>query len=89
MTGLLNAMWCWLQEFFPSLNDYLVGAYDGLLVVADALLLAFPSMTVSAIDPAYTWLLGATGISQALAIIGAALLTRFLLQSIPFVRWGS
>ena len=89
MTGILNAIWCFLQELLPSLNDYLVGAWDGLLSVADASLLAFPAMTISSIDPAYTWLLGATGISQALGIIAAAMVTRFLLQSVPFVRWGS
>ena len=46
-------------------------------------------MTVAQIDPAYTWLLGATGASQSLAIVAGAMLTRFVLKSIPFVRWGS
>ena len=89
MTGILNAIWCFLQELIPSVNDYFVGVWDGLLGTADVLMLSFPSMTVSAIDPSYTWILGATGISQALGIIGGAMLIRFLLQSVPFVRWGS
>ncbi|SFV04530.1 Protein of unknown function [Polaromonas sp. YR568] len=33
--------------------------------------------------------MGALGVGQALAIIGAALAIRFLLQLIPFVRLGS
>ncbi|MFI5224124.1 MAG: hypothetical protein ACHQX3_07785 [Nitrospirales bacterium] len=37
----------------------------------------------------YAWLLGATGMSQAVAIIAGAMGVRFLLQSVPFVRWGS
>ena len=89
MAGILNAIFCWLSAFFPSLNEYLVIAWDQLLSVADGVLGSFPAMTVAQIDPAYTWLLGATGTSQSLAIIAGAMLTRFLLQSIPFVRWGS
>ncbi len=89
MAGILTAIFCWLSAFFPSLNEYLVGAWDQLLSVADGVLGSFPAMTVAQIDPAYTWLLGATGTSQALGIIAGAMLTRFLLQSIPFVRWGS
>lgn len=37
----------------------------------------------------YAWILGATGMSQAIAIVAAAMGVRFLLQSVPFVRWGS
>ena len=34
-------------------------------------------------------LLGATGMSQAIAIIAGAMGVRFILQTVPFVRWGS
>ena len=37
----------------------------------------------------YAWLLGATGMSQAIAIIAGAMGVRFILQTVPFVRWGS
>jgi hypothetical protein len=89
MSGLLNLIVCWLNDFFFSVNDFIVNIYDSMLLAVDAFLLSLPAITISSIDPAYTWVLGATGISQSLAIIGGALLTRFLLQSVPFVRWGS
>lgn len=89
MAGILSAIWCYLQDLIPAINTYFVRAYDALLGVADSMLMSFPAMALGSIDPAYTWLLGATGMSQALAIIAGAMLTRFLLQTIPFVRWGS
>ena len=46
-------------------------------------------LTVPMIADQYAWLLGATGMSQAIAIIAGAMGVRFILQSIPFVRWGS
>ena len=46
-------------------------------------------LTVPAIANEYAWLLGATGMSQALTIVAGAMGVRFLLQTIPFVRWGS
>ena len=46
-------------------------------------------LTVPVIADQYAWLLGATGLSQAIAIIAGAMGVRFLLQSVPFVRWGS
>jgi len=47
------------------------------------------AIAVPVIADQYAWLLGATGLSQALAIIAGAMGVRFLLQSVPFVRWGS
>jgi hypothetical protein len=46
-------------------------------------------LTLPVIPDQYAWVLGATGMSQALAIIAGAMVTRFTLQTIPFVRWGS
>jgi hypothetical protein len=91
MTALLNLIYCWLQDFFFKLNDWLVGIYDGLLSVADTLLstLGDAGLTLPVIPNEYAWVLGATGMSQALAIIAGAMVTRFTLQTIPFVRWGS
>ena len=91
MSGILSAILCWLDEWFPSFNDYFVNVWDGLLTVVDTLLAAIAPVfvTLPTIDPAYTWLLGATGVAPALALMATAMTTRFLLQSIPFVRWGS
>ena len=91
MTAILNLIYCWLQDFFFKLNDVGVGIYDSLLSVADAMLgsLGNAGLTLPEIPDAYAWVLGATGMSQAIAIIAGAMITRFTLQTIPFVRWGS
>jgi hypothetical protein len=91
MTAILTLIWCWLQEFFFSLTDWAVTLWDSLLSVADRSLSAMDTagLTLPVIPDQYAWVLGATGMSQALAIAAGAMGTRFLLQTIPFVRWGS
>ena len=91
MTALLNLIYCWCLEVFLSLRDLLLDSWDSVLSPADALLasLGTGSLTAPIIPNEYAWLLGVTGMSQALAIVAGAMLTRFVLQSIPFVRWGS
>lgn len=91
MAAILSLIYCWLTDFFPSLNDYLVGAYDKVLGVVDSVLASVGTagLIVPVIDPQYTWVLGATGMGPAIGIIAGALITRFTLQTIPFVRWGS
>lgn len=92
MSAILSAIYCWLQGFFLTLNDWLLVWWDGLLRIPDALLEAIGDGGlggVPVIANEYAWVLGATGMSQALGIIAGAMGTRFLLQAIPFVRWGS
>ncbi len=91
MTAILTLIWCWLEEFFFSLTDWAVTIWDSLLSGADSSLTALGTagLTVPVIPDQYAWVLGATGMSQALAIVAGAMGTRFLLQTIPFVRWGS
>ena len=91
MTAILNAIWCFLQNMIASFRDVWVEAYDSILGVADALLAAVGTGALSAgsIPDQYAWMLGATGMSQALTIIAGAMGVRFLLQLIPFTRLGS
>lgn len=91
MSALLMLIYCWLQSFFLTLNDWFLSQWDSLLKIVDSLLASVGSagLTLPVIPDQYAWVLGATGISQALAIIAGAMATRFLLQTIPFVRWGS
>jgi hypothetical protein len=81
MTAILNLIYCWLQDFFFKLNDFGVGIYDSLLSVADAILgsLGTAGLALPEIPDVYAWVLGATGMSQALAIIAGAMITRFTL----------
>jgi len=72
---------------------YRLGAkhLGSLLSVADSTLatIGTAGLTLPVIPDQYAWVLGATGMSQALAIVASAMGTRFILQTIPFVRWGS
>jgi len=91
MTGLLNLIYCFLVDMIQSFRDVWVLGFDSLLTPVDSMLSSIGTggLTVPAIANEYAWLLGATGMSQAMAIIAAAMGVRFLLQTIPFVRWGS
>jgi len=91
MSSILSAIYCWLQDFYYGLHDLGLSIWDSVLSPADAMLSSLDVSALSAplIPDAYAWVLGATGLAPALAIIATAMLTRFVLQTIPFVRWGS
>ncbi|AOE85622.1 DUF2523 family protein [Pseudomonas sp. TCU-HL1] len=48
-----------------------------------------PQTYYGMLPPDVVNMLGVIGLTQALTMIVAALVVRFLLQTIPFVRWGS
>ena len=91
MTALLNLIYCFLLDMIGSFKDIWLLGWDSVLSPVDALLssVGTGSLVVPVIADQYAWMLGATGMSQALAILAAAMGVRFVLQSIPFVRWGS
>ena len=91
MTAMLQMIWCFLQDMIFRFKDVWLDMFDSLLTPADSLLtsLGTGGLSIQAIPDQYAWMLGATGMSQALAIIAVAMGTRFVLQAIPFVRWGS
>jgi len=91
MTGLLNLIYCFLLDMIASFKDIWLLGWDSLLGPVDTILTSIGTggLTVPVIANQYAWVLGATGMSQAMAIIASAMGVRFLLQSVPFVRWGS
>jgi hypothetical protein len=91
MTALLNLIYCFLMDMIASFKDLWLVGWDSILTPVDALLVSVGTggLTVPVIADQYAWLLGATGLSQAIGIIAGAMGVRFLLQSVPFVRWGS
>jgi hypothetical protein len=91
MTALLNLIYCFLMDMIASFKDIWLLGWDSMLGPVDALLSSVGTggLTVPVIADQYAWLLGATGLSQAIALIAGAMGIRFLLQSVPFVRWGS
>lgn len=91
MTAILQLIYCFLLDMIASFKDIWLLGFDSLLGPVDTLLASVGtgSLTVPVIADQYAWLLGATGLSQAIAIVAGAMGVRFLLQSVPFVRWGS
>ena len=91
MTALLNLIYCFLMDMIASFKDIWLVGWDSILVPVDALLASVGTggLAVPVIADQYAWLLGATGMSQAIAILAGAMGVRFLLQSVPFVRWVS
>ena len=91
MTALLQMILCFLNDMIFRFKDVWLDMWDSLLLPADNILSSIGTggLSVSPIPDEYAWMLGATGMAQALAIIAVAMGTRFVLQAIPFVRWGS
>jgi hypothetical protein len=91
MTAILQLIYCFLLDMIASFKDIWLLGWDSVLGAVDVLLASVGTggLTVPVIADQYAWLLGATGMSQAIAIIAGAMGVRFLLQSVPFVRWGS
>ena len=91
MTAILNMIYCFLMDMIQSFRDIWIVGWDSVLSPVDALIASVGTggLTVPPIANEYAWLLGATGMSQAMAIIASAMGVRFVLQTIPFVRWGS
>jgi hypothetical protein len=91
MTAILELIYCFLEDMINSFKDMWILGWDSLLQPVDAMLQSIGTggLTVSPIADQYAWILGATGMSQAMAIIAGAMGVRFLLQTVPFVRWGS
>ena len=91
MTAILNLIYCFLMDMIQSFRDIWILGWDSVLSPVDTLLASVGTggLTVPTIANEYAWLLGATGMSQAIAIIAGAMGVRFILQTVPFVRWGS
>ena len=91
MQAILSMIYCFLLDMIASFRDIGIESWDSVLGVLDATLSAIGTggLALPVIPAEYTWMLGATGMSQALTIVAGAMGVRFLLQTVPFVRWGS
>lgn len=75
-------------------TDLFCWAFESLLSIAvvmlDSIAIPFnPQTYYSLVPPGLANVMGYIGVPQAAAIIVSGLTIRFLLQTIPFVRWGS
>lgn len=91
MQAILSMIYCFLLDMIASFRDVFIEGWDSVLGVMDTLLASIGTggLSVPLIPNEYAWILGATGMSQALTIVAGAMGVRFLLQTVPFVRWGS
>ena len=91
MQAILSMIYCFLLDMIATFRDVGIESWDSVLGVLDATLGAIGTggLVLQIIPAEYTWMLGATGMSQALTIVAGAMGVRFLLQTVPFVRWGS
>ena len=91
MQAILSMIYCFLLDMIASFRDVGIESWDSVLGVLDTTLhsIGTGGLTLPVIPAEYTWILGATGMSQALTIVAGAMGVRFLLQTVPFVRWGS
>ena len=91
MQAILSMIYCFLLDMIATFRDVGIESWDSVLRVLDTTLGAIGTggLVLPIIPAEYTWMLGATGMSQALTIVAGAMGVRFLLQTVPFVRWGS
>lgn len=87
---LLLTVFDFLKDFFFWVIDNLMA---GAIVLLDLLGEGFaglnPLSYINAIPAETQAMMAMTGFNEAMSIIVAAIGIRFLLQLIPFVRWGS
>lgn len=93
----IDFMWRLVLSIFDMLKDFFIWIMDGLMTIAVAMLDTVGSI-MSGLDiaqymaflpPETTSMLSQVGLSQAMGMIVTCISVRFILQTIPFVRWGS
>lgn len=80
---MLKDIFIWIMEQLLNLGQLLLSGMGSLLSGLDI------ASYWSLIPPETGYYLNVLGVSQAPGMIVTALSIRFLLQLIPFVRWGS
>lgn len=95
--AFVDFTWKIILSLFDLLKDFFIWIMEQLMDVAILMLDGVGSL-MSGLDiaqymsflPAETVsILGQIGLSQAMGMIVTSISVRFILQTIPFVRWGS
>jgi hypothetical protein len=93
----VDFMWRLVLSLFDMLKDFFIWIMEQLsnvgLLLLDSVGSMLSGLDISSywglIPPETAYFLNVIGISQAVGMIVTCLGIRFLLQIIPFVRWGS
>jgi hypothetical protein len=87
---LMITLFDFLKDFLFWVLDTLMSGAIGLLdLTGDAFTGLNPLAYVNQIPEETKGMMAITGFNEAISIIVAAIGIRFILQLIPFVRWGS
>lgn len=93
----VDFMWRLVLSLFDMFKDLFYFIIESLLDVGVVMLQGVGSLMngldvaqyMTALPPETTNMLSQVGLSQAMGMIVTCLTVRFILQMIPFVRWGS
>lgn len=93
----IDFLWRLVLSVFDMLKDFFFFIMESLLDVAVAMLDGVGALMngldvaqyISALPPETSHMLSQIGLSQAMGMVVTCIGVRFILQTIPFVRWGS
>ncbi len=86
-----------MLTFMDFMKDFLFFVLEQLMTIAvyaigsigDSLSAIAPTQYIDAIPPETKHMLQICGINECMGMIVTTITVKFLLQTIPFVRWGS
>ncbi|MBL4610916.1 MAG: hypothetical protein COB45_08410 [Gammaproteobacteria bacterium] len=81
--GFFKDMFWWVLDTIFSIGQTMLGS------VSNGLSNLNPLMYFDSIPSSTKWFMNAVGFNESMGIIITAITIRFLMQAIPFVRWGS
>jgi len=93
----IDFMWRLVLSLYDMFKDFFIWIMESLMTVAVTMLDGVGAL-MSGLDIAQymtflpaetTYMLSQIGLSQAMGMIVTSISVRFILQTIPFVRWGS
>lgn len=95
--SVIDFLYACVLSIFDFLKDLFWWVLDMLMYIAigfldltgEAFSALNPLQYISAIPPETKAMMAMTGFNEAMSIIVSAIIIRFTLQLIPFVRWGS
>ena len=95
--GMIDFLYACLLTLFDILKDFFFWVFDQLMTLVvlllDGVATAIGGLDISvyltALPPETIYFLGVSGLGEAMGMITSCIVVRFLLQTIPLVRWGS